>query len=49
MNWIAQIPELIKNKTTFIAVGVRHLPGEYGLIALLRKKGYKIEAFEATQ
>lgn len=48
-NWITQIPELIKDKPTFIAVGVRHLPGEYGLIALLRKEGYKIEAFEATQ
>ena len=28
----------------FIAVGALHLPGEEGLIELLRKKGYRVEA-----
>ena len=27
----------------FIAVGVRHLPGKDGLIALLLEKGYQVE------
>lgn len=43
-NWMKKIPELIKDKSTFIAVGVRHLPGKDGLISLLREKGYKVEA-----
>lgn len=43
-NWIKKLPELIQDKSTFIAVGVRHLPGKDGLISLLREKGYKVEA-----
>lgn len=42
--WMTRIPKLIKEKPTFIAVGVRHLPGKFGLISLLREKGYKVEA-----
>ena len=40
---------IIKDKTTFIAVGVRHLPGENGLISLLQKEGYKVEPVEVKQ
>ncbi|MDD3038918.1 TraB/GumN family protein [Bacteroides sp.] len=43
INWINKIPALMKDKPTFIAVGVRHLPGKNGLISLLIKKGYKVE------
>lgn len=43
MNWMNKIPQLIKAQPTFIAVGVRHLPGKDGLIALLREKGYQVE------
>ena len=32
----------IENKRVFIAVGALHLPGEKGLINLLRMKGYKL-------
>ncbi|MCB8829204.1 TraB/GumN family protein [Escherichia coli] len=28
----------------FIAVGALHLPGEKGLVALLRSKGFTVEA-----
>lgn len=46
INWINKLPEIIKDKSTFIAVGVRHLPGKKGLIALLLEKGYRVEAVE---
>ena len=37
---------LIKEKSTFIAVGALHLPGEEGVIKLLRKEGYTVEALK---
>ena len=43
LNWMNKIPELMKAQPTFIAVGVRHLPGKDGLIALLLEKGYQVE------
>lgn len=43
-NWMKQIPEFIKNQQCFIAVGFLHLAGESGLIAQLKKNGYKVEA-----
>ena len=49
MNWITKLTGLIKDKTTFIAVGVRHLPGENGLITLLQKEGYKVEPVEVKR
>lgn len=41
-NWIPQIEELIKKKSTLIAVGAGHLGGEGGVLRLLEKKGYKL-------
>lgn len=43
-NWIPKIEELIQNQSAFIAVGAGHLPSESGVIQLLRKAGYKVEA-----
>lgn len=43
-NWIPKIEELIKNQSAFIAVGAGHLPSDSGVIQLLRKAGYKVEA-----
>jgi uncharacterized protein YbaP (TraB family) len=34
---------LIRQKSTFIAVGSGHLPGMEGIIALLRKEGFAVE------
>ncbi len=34
----------IQSQSTFIGVGALHLPGEEGIIELLRKKGYSVEA-----
>lgn len=38
-----RIEAIIKKHGTFIAVGAAHLPGEYGLIDLLRSKGYVVK------
>ena len=43
-NWINRIDKIVHEKPTFIAVGAAHLGGEKGVIALLRKDGYKVRA-----
>lgn len=45
-DWIPQIEVLIKKESVFIAVGAGHLPGEKGVISLLREIGYIVEPFE---
>ncbi len=35
---------ILEKGSAFIAVGALHLPGEYGLIELLRKQGYTVSA-----
>lgn len=42
--WIPKIEAAAKDKPTFFGVGAAHLGGPKGVIALLRKKGYKVEA-----
>lgn len=39
---------LIKKSNVFAAVGVAHLPGEKGMLSLLRAKGYTITPVNAT-
>lgn len=41
-NWIPQIIQQAKQKSTFFAVGAGHLAGSNGVIHLLRKEGYKV-------
>lgn len=43
-NWIARISKIASEKPTFFGVGAAHLAGENGVIKLLRKQGYKVEA-----
>ncbi|CAM4153905.1 TraB/GumN family protein [Flavobacterium antarcticum] len=43
-RWIPKIEKISKEKPTFYGVGAAHLIGEFGIINLLRKKGYKVEA-----
>lgn len=43
-NWIPKIETLIKENRCFIAVGAAHLPGNNGVIKLLRDEGYEIKA-----
>jgi uncharacterized protein YbaP (TraB family) len=42
-NWIPVIEKNISVNSFFIAVGAAHLPGENGVIQLLRSKGYSVE------
>lgn len=42
-DWMKHIPALIADKPSFIAVGAAHLPGEDGLITLLREAGYTVK------
>ncbi len=41
--FVRTIDSVLKTKTLFSGVGAAHLPGEMGVIELLRKKGYKVE------
>ena len=42
-NWMKQMPEIMKQKSTLFAVGAGHLSGERGVLAQLRKAGYTVE------
>lgn len=41
-NWVPQISEISKAKSTFYGVGAGHLAGPKGLIALLQKEGFTV-------
>lgn len=42
--WIEKLPDVISAGPSFIAVGALHLPGENGVIELLRKEGFTVKA-----
>ena len=44
INMADRCEKHLKENSTFIAIGAAHLPGENGVIELLRKKGYKVIA-----
>lgn len=43
LNWVKNMPELMKKQSVFFAVGSGHLAGELGVINLLRKAGYIVK------
>ena len=43
-NWIPVIENQIEHERTFIAVGAGHLPGENGVLNLLKMRGYTLTA-----
>ena len=43
-NWVPLIIKTAKEMPTFFGVGAGHLAGDEGVIKLLRKKGYSVEA-----
>lgn len=44
LRWVSQLRSLMAERSTFIAVGVGHLPGPKGLLNLLREAGYVVQA-----
>ena len=42
-NWLTKMPALMAEKPTLFAVGAAHLPGEKGVLNLLRLAGYTVE------
>lgn len=45
-NWARQMPDIMKNTPTLFVVGAGHLPGQRGLLKLLREQGYMVEAMK---
>ncbi len=46
-KWVSKIEELMPSRSLLVCVGAGHLPGEQGLIALLRAAGYEVEPYKA--
>ncbi len=44
LKWMTELPPILKEQPTFIAVGAAHLVGQYGLVNQLRLKGYMVKA-----
>ena len=42
-NWVQQFDTIAVKGSVLIAVGAGHLPGEKGVLALLRQKGYTVQ------
>ena len=45
-NWVAKLRDLMPHNSLLVAVGAGHLPGEKGVINLLRKAGYTVTPME---
>ncbi len=45
-NWVKKLQKLLPASSLLIAVGAGHLPGEKGVINLLRKEGYEVTPIE---
>lgn len=43
-KWLAQLPAIMEENASFVAVGAMHLPGDDGLIKGLRDLGYTVQA-----
>lgn len=41
-RWAKKIPKLISETSTFVAVGAGHLPGEKGVLTLLKDQGWNV-------
>lgn len=42
-NWAATLADILPERPVLVAVGAGHLPGDEGLISLLRTQGYTVE------
>lgn len=43
-DWIKKIPAIMSEKSTLFVVGAGHLPGDRGVLKLLKDNGYKVKA-----
>jgi hypothetical protein len=43
LNWMPQLDACLAGRSCFVVVGAAHLAGPDGLLALLEKKGYRVE------
>jgi uncharacterized protein len=41
-NWMRKLPQIMREHRAFVAVGALHLPGEHGIVKLLRDAGYSV-------
>lgn len=42
-NWIQKMPKMMQQHSVFFALGAAHLPGDNGVINLLKKSGYTVK------
>jgi uncharacterized protein YbaP (TraB family) len=42
-NWVEKLKDILPGKSVLVAVGAGHLPGENGVINLLRKAGFTVK------
>ena len=42
-DWLTKMPDIMQQKSTLFVVGFGHLPGNQGVLNLLRKAGYKVK------
>ena len=47
-NWMEKLKTILKEKPTLIAVGAGNLPGEFGMIQLLRNAGFTVKPLKNT-
>lgn len=45
-DWSSKLPDIMKSSPTLFVVGAGHLPGQRGLLRLLQKQGYTVEAMK---
>ena len=43
-DWIKKMPAIMSEKSTLFVVGAGHLPGDRGVLKLLKDNGYKVKA-----
>ena len=48
-NMVNSLQKLMPKKSVFAGVGAAHLPGEKGMINMLRERGYKVKALTSEQ
>ncbi|MBX2916746.1 MAG: TraB/GumN family protein [Cyclobacteriaceae bacterium] len=48
-EWLPKIEKMVKDNVAFISVGIGHLEGERGLLALLKSKGYTLTPVKVSR